>query len=67
MNPTPNAGRRFATYRETAAYIGCNERTIRIWVEDGRLPVYRFGPQTIRVDLNDVDAMGKGELTGGRS
>jgi excisionase family DNA binding protein len=50
------AGPRWASYRETAAYIGVNERTVRQMVDDGRLKQYSLGKRLVRFDLNEVDA-----------
>lgn len=32
--------------------------TIRRWIQQGKLPAYRYGPKTIRIKLSDLDAMG---------
>jgi excisionase family DNA binding protein len=50
-------GRRWASIPETAAYIGCTDRGIRLMITDGRIVAYRgFGERMIRIDLNEVDA-----------
>lgn len=49
-------GRRYATIRQTAEYIGCSEKTVRLRIDDGMLTAYRLGPQIVRLDLNEVDA-----------
>jgi excisionase family DNA binding protein len=51
----PLTGRRYATIRETAAYLHCSERTVRRMIEDGKFPAYHLGPQIVRIDLNEVD------------
>jgi excisionase family DNA binding protein len=58
-NPSPLVGgRRYATKQEAADYMGVSVRTVSLMVEDGRLRKYRFGKQTVRIDLNEVDALG---------
>jgi excisionase family DNA binding protein len=49
-------GRRWATYQQTADYLGVTTRTIRQMVEDGRLTQYSLGPRVVRFDLGEVDA-----------
>jgi excisionase family DNA binding protein len=51
-----NGGRRWASFKQTAEYIGVSERTIRLMVDDGRLTQYYLGPRIVRFDLNEVDA-----------
>jgi excisionase family DNA binding protein len=50
--------RRFAAAAEAADHIRVTQKTIREWIHDGKLPGYRFGPGTIRVDLNELEALG---------
>jgi len=49
-------GRRWASYRQTALYLGVTDRTVREMVADGRLTQYSLGPRIVRFDLNEVDA-----------
>jgi excisionase family DNA binding protein len=50
-------GRRWATAKETAAYLGLKTtRTLRVMVADGRLTQYNLGPRIIRFDLDEIDA-----------
>jgi excisionase family DNA binding protein len=51
---------RYATVGEAAHYVKVHERTIREWIRAGRLTGYRFAPQTLRVDLAQLDALGGG-------
>lgn len=51
-------GRRFVKINEAAAYIDVAAHTIRDWIRAGRLTGYKFGPSTLRVDLNELDALG---------
>jgi excisionase family DNA binding protein len=53
-----NRRRRFISLGDAAAYVGVNPRTIREWIKADRLTGYRFGPNTLRVDLAELDALG---------
>jgi excisionase family DNA binding protein len=49
--------RQFATLNDAAEIIGCNPRTLRRFIADGRLTGYRLGGgKAIRVDLDEVYA-----------
>jgi excisionase family DNA binding protein len=50
---------RWATVAAAAAYLAVNERTIRRWITSGTIPGKRVGPKLIRVDLNDLDRLGR--------
>jgi excisionase family DNA binding protein len=50
--------RRWATVAEAADRIKVTTKTIRVWIGQGRLTGYRFGPNTVRVDLDELDALG---------
>ena len=58
---------RWATMAEAAAYVGggISPRTVREWGAAGTIPVYKFGPRFVRVDLNDLDAMAERVPTAG--
>jgi excisionase family DNA binding protein len=62
-NASPNLrGRRWATTKQTAEYIGITTRTVRAMVADGRLRQYSLGKRVTRFDLAEVDlAMTGGE------
>lgn len=49
--------RRYASYRDAAEYTSTSVETIRRWVASGALPRYRIGQGSLRVDLNEVDAL----------
>jgi excisionase family DNA binding protein len=53
----PTKSRRLATLDEAGEYAGCDPRTIRRRIADGSITGYRLGPRSIRVDLNELDAM----------
>jgi excisionase family DNA binding protein len=50
------APRRWATIKETAAYLRVVDRTVRQMIADGRLVGYYLGPRVVRLDLDQVDA-----------
>lgn len=59
----PNIGtnpveRRYASIRAAANYLNIHPKTVRDWIKAGRVPVYRFTDRCIRVDLNELDALG---------
>ncbi len=41
----------------TATYRPVSVRTMRRWVEEGRVPAHRVGSRRIQIDLNELDAM----------
>lgn len=62
--PAPDQQRRphqLATVQEVAEYARVNEKTVRRWIEDGRLTRYTAGARLIRIDLDEVDTMLRGE------
>ena len=59
--PPSGGGRRYATRQQAADYMRVSVRQVGLMIEDGRLRAYRFGKQTVRVDLNEVDALGAQE------
>jgi len=44
-------------YQAASAYAGVPVRTLREWVDKGRLPAYRIGPRQVQFDRNDIDAL----------
>ncbi len=42
---------------QAADRVGVHYQTIRNWINDGRLPVTRFGPRIVRIDPAHLDAM----------
>jgi excisionase family DNA binding protein len=60
--PTP---RRLVSLSKAAAYLDTSPRTIRRAIAEGRLAGYRFGPRTLRVDLNEIDDVIRRIPTGG--
>ena len=49
--------RRWATLKQAAQHYQIGERTLRQMIYDRRVTGYRIGPQLLRVDLNEIDAM----------
>jgi excisionase family DNA binding protein len=52
----PPVTARFVDAAGAAAYLGLAERTLRRWAYENRIPFYKFGPQTLRFDIADLDA-----------
>jgi excisionase family DNA binding protein len=48
--------RRYISTEEAADFLGVSKKTVRRWIDTGRLTGYRVGPRYIRVDLNEVEA-----------
>lgn len=49
--------RRFETLVSAAERTGFSVRTLRRRIAEGKLPAYRSGPRSIRVDPADVDRL----------
>lgn len=49
--------RRWASLQEAADYLHVHHTTLRRYVSQGLVPCYRIGGR-LRLDLNDIDAMG---------
>jgi excisionase family DNA binding protein len=47
---------RVVSLADAASYAGVPTGTLRHYIRTGQLPVYRFGPRLIQVNLDDVDA-----------
>ncbi|PWN00980.1 DNA-binding protein [Nocardioides silvaticus] len=56
-SPSANTGRRFESIPSAAEYLGVAPKTIRRWIDDGRLTGFRAGPRIIVVDRNEIDAL----------
>ena len=50
------SGRKLVTIAAAADYLGVCQRTVRRRIADGTIRGYRFGPRSLRVDLNEVEA-----------
>jgi excisionase family DNA binding protein len=48
---------RISSIPNAAAHFDVSDKTIRRWIREGRLTSYRIGPKTLRIDLDEVDAM----------
>lgn len=53
--PTPSAAD-WLTVEQAAQRVGMSAKTIRRWIDAGRLPAYRAGATAVRVRPADVDA-----------
>ena len=45
------------TIRQAADGIGVTVQTIHRWISQGRLRAFRYGPRTIRILLEDLEAL----------
>ena len=50
-----------ASVTQVAAYCAVTDKTVRRWIEEGRLTRYTAGARLIRIDLDEVDAMLRGD------
>lgn len=57
MTQNVSTGRQFESLSEAASRTGLSVKTLRRRIAEGRLPGYRSGPRTLRVDRNDVDRL----------
>ncbi len=53
----PRTQRRLVSIAAAANYLDVCQKTIRRRISDGTLTGYRLGRRTIRVDLDELDAM----------
>lgn len=42
---------------QAAQHYGVSVRTLRRWIQIGRIPAYRFGQRQLRVKRRDLDAL----------
>lgn len=56
---------RWASLQRAAVYKDVSVKTIRRRIASGEITGYRHGARLIRVDLNELDAMGEPIPTGG--
>jgi excisionase family DNA binding protein len=49
--------RRFASIAAATDYADVSSKTIRRYIDDGRLTGYRIGPRLVKVDLADLDVL----------
>ena len=49
--------RTYMTIQEAADYIRVSTKTLRRWMDDGRLIGRYFGPGVIRIRLDDLEAL----------
>lgn len=49
----------YVSLKDAAQRYGVSERTLRRRVAEGTLPAVRFGPRSIRVNLDDVGALAR--------
>lgn len=56
MPKSTMTSRMLVTIPVAADYLGVCQRTVRRRIADGTIRGYRFGPRSLRVDLNEVEA-----------
>lgn len=49
--------RRLVTLAQAAEALSLHERTIRRYIAQGRITGYRIGQRSLRVDLDEVEAL----------
>lgn len=55
MPRTPN--QRYGGLTLAAEYLGCSEKHLRRMIARGEITGYRLGSRSIRVDLDELDAL----------
>lgn len=63
----PPSNRRLVTLNDAAAYASVSTKTIRRWIASGYITGYRLGKRSLRVDLNDLEALARPVPTTGQS
>jgi excisionase family DNA binding protein len=54
--PAPIVSERLLTAPEVAAYCAVSLRTVRRWIDDGKLPALQLG-RAIRIDGGDLERL----------
>ena len=54
---SPEGAARLFDIAGAAEYLGINERTVRRYIADGRLPAYRVGPRQVRIHRADLERL----------
>lgn len=57
MPSVPAVAPRFANLATAAQITGVSTRSIRRYIDAGRITGYRIGPRMIRIDLNELQDM----------
>jgi excisionase family DNA binding protein len=47
----------WTTINDTADALQVHPRTVRRWIEEGRLPAYKVGKAAVRLRVDDVEAL----------
>jgi excisionase family DNA binding protein len=55
--PKTPSPQQLITIGAAAERLGLDDRTVRRYVADGKLPAYRVGAKLVRVNLPDVEAL----------
>ncbi|SFB98975.1 DNA binding domain-containing protein, excisionase family [Nocardioides terrae] len=56
--PADTATNPYLSLTDAAEIVGQSVKTLRRRISAGTLPAYRFGPRSIRVRFNDLEATG---------
>lgn len=56
MPVSMKSARRYGSTEDAAAYYKVSKKTVRRWIDEGRITGYRVGPRYIRVDLDEIEA-----------
>lgn len=49
----------YLSISDAARHLGVSRDTVRDWIKAGKLPVYEFGPRTVRVKIEELEAVGR--------
>ncbi len=55
--PEPPVATRLFNIEGAAEYLCLDERTIRWYIADGRVPAYRVGPRQVRIRQADLERL----------
>lgn len=55
---TTETPRSWVSMSVAAEHLGVSQKTLRRMISQGRITAYRFGPRLVRVDANELDAIG---------
>ena len=58
MDATARSTTTYVSLVEAAQILGQSVKTLRRRIAEGTLPAYRFGPRSVRVRLQDLEASG---------
>ena len=56
----PRSGRGFMTIQETADFLNIPKRTLYEWVNQRRIPHFKFGGSLLRFKTDEIEAWARG-------